>query len=40
MCAVGVALLVGMEAHGVTAEPVRCSAWLGVAGLLEDAPCI
>ena len=40
LCAVGVALLVGMEAQAVTAEPVRWSAWLGVAGLLEKAASI
>ena len=34
LCAVGVALLVGMEAQAVTAELVRCSALLGVAGLI------
>jgi hypothetical protein len=28
---VGAGLLVGPEAQAVTAEPVRCSAWLGVA---------
>jgi hypothetical protein len=35
LCAAGVALLVGMEAQAVTAEPVRCSAWFGIAGSLE-----
>jgi len=29
LCVVGACLLVGMEAQAVTAEPVRCSAWLG-----------
>ena len=31
---VGVLLVAGMEAQGMTAERVRCSAWLGVAGFL------
>ena len=38
LCMVGVALLVCLEAQGMTAEPVRCSAWLGVAGSLDKAP--
>jgi hypothetical protein len=32
LCMAGVALLAGMEAQGMTAEPVRCSAWLGDVG--------
>jgi len=37
LCAVGVALLVCTEAQGMTAEPVRCSAWLGVADIPDWA---